>query len=167
MTIFILDYRLGEAKGHLQPCSTFGWGSAVAEEVDPSLMAVCRRMATCDSREKPQTAPLMTWQGMAADLGVRGFPQMAIYFMVSVSGYLLPVRRDYRGQTDNVTSRRLELAGQSLLREAGLGRGAETGSHERIRPGRARFRIQLHRLSGTDPHQSETSGAGRFGAVSK
>ena len=33
-------------------------------------------------------------------------------------------------------------------------------------PGRARFRVQLHRLSGTVPHQSETLGAGRFDAVS-
>ena len=58
-------------------------------EKDPSLMAECQGMATCEHREKPQTE-LRRDVARAADLGVRGFPQLAIYPMISVSGYLRP-----------------------------------------------------------------------------
>ena len=102
---------------------------------------------------------------------------MTIYFTISVSVYLRP-SEGLRLTRINVlppvapggglqrskkwNSRRFDLAGQSLLRELDWA-GAES-SHRRTR-GRAPFRIQLHRLSGT-VHQSETPRARRFGAVS-
>ena len=52
-------------------------------------MAVCQWMTTRDSREEPQAAPRTTWRN-AADLTVRGFPQMATYLMISVLGNLRP-----------------------------------------------------------------------------
>ena len=85
----------------------------------------------------------MTWKEMAADLVVRGFPQMAIHFTISVSGVSAHVRRPtlhaYQrdaarcgrqrileppatpaGETTEVknrNSRRFDLPGQSLPRE--------------------------------------------------
>ena len=70
--------------------------------------------------KQPHTHLLMTWQDMPADLGVRGFPQMAIHLMISVSGYLRPSEglrltrvsmlppvagvADYRGQKQDLTT---------------------------------------------------------------
>ena len=55
-------------------------------------------------------------------------------------------------EVPNMNSRQVDFAGQSFPRE--LDWAAAAGSHRRT-PRRAPFRTQLHRLSGTDPHQSD------------
>ena len=111
--------------------------------------------------------------------------QVAIYLMISVSEFLRPSEGLRLPRTNvlpprcgrqrileppatpgggitevkNRNSRRVDHAGRFLLREL------DEGSHRRA-PRRALFRIQLHRLSGTVPHHSETPGTGRLGEMS-
>ena len=115
---------------------------------------------------------------MAADLGVRGVPadgnlpyDQGVGVSAPVSGPTLHAYRCVAARCGRqrmleppaTPSRRFDLAGQSLPREVDWA-GAE-GSHTRT-PGRTHFRIQLHRLSGTVPHQSETRRDRRFGDIS-
>ena len=112
-------------------------------------------------------------RGMTADLGVRGFPAHGNLPYDQRVGVSAPVAG---------VSESLSLL---LHREEGPQR-SKTGTHDDsilldspyivswigpelkvlTEPGRAPFRILLHRHSGAVPHQSETPGAGRCGAVS-
>ena len=97
-----MDFRLGRDPESPVSSGTAGLGRRKAtcslalllasvrplrREEGPSLVAVCQRMATCDSREKLQTAPP---HDVARDGGRSGFPASVIYIMISVVGYLRP-----------------------------------------------------------------------------
>ena len=82
---------VGTAKSFLQPCSSFGRSSAIAEggrSLADGGVSKDGDVSLQGKAAKPHT--FMTWQGMAADLGVQEYPQKISYLVISVSGYLRP-----------------------------------------------------------------------------
>ena len=183
---FLQGLQLAKAKGYLQPCSSFG-ENLVAVEGESSLV---HEGAWKDGGASPlwkAASRTHSWRGRRWQqiLGVRvsrrwrstswsasrrseGPRLTRINVLSPVAGVsrILEPNATPRGGSTKVKcrdSRRLDLDGRSLPRELDW-TGAE--AFHRWPPKRALFRIQLHGLSGTVPHQSTAPWTGRFGALS-